>query len=171
MNKLSQLIGAENRALMQPLRPWRENAQVLLAHGQWEAMFILWMEQHSYRRALQIAHACLSDAPNDVVWQDCHADIALWLAEPDDELRWRIFQHGNSLGFASALGAMALSLFWSEGSMAPAGLDAVYPEADLSPTMLLCSLKSSSLALAGEQLPLVGARTLMDKLLSAEGGR
>lgn len=168
MNKLSQRVSAEIRAYLQPQLSWRENAEVLLAHGEWEAMLILWLEQQPYHQALYKTHACLSDVLDDAIWQRCHADIAQWLLEPDETLRWRIFQQGNLLGFASPLGALALSLFWSQGSMTPTGLDAVYPEPDLSPTMLLCSLTSSCLMLAPEEAPLVGARALMDKLQNSE---
>lgn len=168
MNKLSQQVSAEIRAFLHPQRSWPENAEALLAQGEWEAMLILWLEQQPYHRALYKTHACLSAVPDDSVWQRCHADIAQWLREPDEALRWRIFQHGNLLGFSSPLGALALSLFWSQGSMTPTGLDAVYPDPELSPAMLLCSLKSSCLMLAIEEAPLVGARALMAQLQKCE---
>lgn len=67
-------------------------------------------------------------------------DMFLWYQQPDDALRWRIFEKAKAIGLSTPTGALALSLFWSQGSMAPAGLDPVYPAPEISPQMLQSAL-------------------------------
>lgn len=58
-----------------------------------------------------------------------------WYSNQDEKLRWEIFHHAESIGFDTPAGALALSLFWSQGSMSPEGLEPVYPEPHLSTEM------------------------------------
>lgn len=58
----------------------------------------------------------------------------------DDDLRWRILNKARIVGFNTSTGALALALFWSEGSMSPPELAPVYPDPQLSSDMLLCAL-------------------------------
>lgn len=67
-------------------------------------------------------------------------EICRWYAHPDEQLRWQIFHHAESQGFDTPAGSLALSLFWSQGSMSPEGLAPVYPEPHLSGEMLRCVL-------------------------------
>ncbi len=55
--------------------------------------------------------------------------------------------------------ALALSLFWSQGSMSPEGLEAVYPEPHLSTGMLRCALLM--LATRNADNPADGTRHLL----------
>lgn len=67
-------------------------------------------------------------------------EMQSWYTQPDEKLRWQIFHHAETLGFDTPVGALALSLFWSRGSMSPEGLEPVYPEPHLSAEMRRCVL-------------------------------
>ena len=51
--------------------------------------------------------------------------IVRW-KEGDDEQRWEIFRHAESVGFSTQTGALGVSLFVSQGRLSPAPYDPVY---------------------------------------------
>lgn len=88
-------------------------------------------------------------------------EMQRWYAQPDEKLRWQIFRHAEILGFDTPAGALALSLFWSQGSMSPEGLEPVYPEPHLSAEMRRCVLLM--LATHNTDNPADGARRLLEQ--------
>ncbi|WP_330984092.1 MULTISPECIES: DUF6931 family protein [Enterobacterales] len=66
--------------------------------------------------------------------------IARQYRQPEEGRRWQLFEQAKTLGFSTPIGALALSQFWSHGSMSPDGLPPVYPEPELSPQMMHCAL-------------------------------
>ncbi|PIJ48246.1 hypothetical protein BL250_14445 [Erwinia sp. OLTSP20] len=86
--------------------------------------------------------------------------------QPDEQRRWHIFEQAKKAGFNTATGALALSLFWSAGSMAPEGLAPVYPQPHLSPQMLQCALLLCATQLA--ENPAEGVQQLIARATALE---
>ena len=147
---------------------WRANIIYLLDRKEWENALFLWLERQPYKTALRKVLVCLAPHSKNSIWNDCYHDCSVWLTTSDDVLRWRIFQYSQQLGFDTPMGALGLSLFWSEGSMTASELEPVYPEASLSTQMLLCAMKLISHDMSALQSPIFGARMLIDRLLNDE---
>jgi len=92
--------------------------------------------------------------------------IAQEYRQPEDERRWQIFDQAKALDFSSPIGALALSQFWSHGSMSPEGLPPVYPQAQLSVQMLHCALVTLAAQLA--ENPAEGACQLIARSTTLE---
>jgi hypothetical protein len=75
-------------------------------------------------------------------------DVSQWCRKPDDSLRWKIFEQAKVAGFGTPAGALALSLFWSQGSMSPEGAEPIYPDPTISSNMLQSALLMFVLGLA-----------------------
>lgn len=77
----------------------------------------------------------------ELLSQDFHSlleDISNGYSQPENELRWKIFEQAKLIGFSTSAGTLALAFFWSTGSMSPIGLTPVYPDPELSSKMLHC---------------------------------
>jgi hypothetical protein len=75
-------------------------------------------------------------------------DMCLWYRKPDDVLRWQIMNKAKLTGLTTPAGALAISLFLSQGSLSPDGLEPVYANPALSPQMLHSALVMFVLQLA-----------------------
>ncbi|WP_226572032.1 DUF6931 family protein [Mangrovibacter yixingensis] len=139
--------------------------QQWLERGDWEMALQQWVDTHSS----QVAGLCLAAVLREETPPEQHAvldDIARCYQEHDNALRWRIFNHFAEDGFGSPVGALALALFWSKGSLAPEGVDPVYPDPALVPQML-----HTTMLLLAAQLntsPVEGARLLLNRCMTWE---
>jgi hypothetical protein len=109
------------------------------ADDEWEEALTHWVKQAD-PRALSLwllRGLCHIAPPASTQLLD---EMQRWYAQPEEKLRWQIFHHAEILGFDTPAGALALSLFWSQGSMSPEGLEPVYPEQHLSGEMRRCVL-------------------------------
>lgn len=109
-----------------------------LAAGKWEQAISDFAEFYSSQDLLTwLVNFPLDDPESEA----CVKNMRRWLQHPDEDLRWKIFEQAQTLGFSHRVGATGLSLFWSQGSMTAEGLEPVYPEPHLFGQMLLCALK------------------------------
>lgn len=128
------------------------------ADDEWEEVLTRWVKQ-AEPRALSLwllGRLRRCEPPSSAPLLD---DMQRWVAVPDEKLRWQIFHHAEILGFDTPAGALALSLFWSQGSMSPEGLEPVYPGPHLSAGMLRCALLM--LATRNADNPADGTRHLL----------
>lgn len=113
--------------------------QHLLDEGRWEEAIRAWMRPIPVSvLGLQLAEQLLNTQP--LAENHLLQTISHWYRQPEETLRWEIFEQAKEVGFSTPSGALALSLFWSHGSLSPAGLEPVYPDPQLSAQMLHCSL-------------------------------
>ncbi|MEZ2578325.1 DUF6931 family protein [Buttiauxella ferragutiae] len=111
----------------------------LLNEGQWEEAIRVWMTSLPVPvLALKLAEQLRNTQPPDT--HHLLEAIYKWYHQPEETLRWEIFEQAKEVGFSTPSGALALSLFWSQGSMSPAGLEPIYPDLQLSGQMLHCAL-------------------------------
>jgi len=126
--------------------------------GEWEDVLTRWVKQ-AEPLALSLwllsGVRCIEHTASAQLLDE----MQRWYAEPDEKLRWQIFYHAEVLGFDTPAGALALSLFWSQGSMSPEGLEPVYPEPHLSGEMRRCVLLM--LATRNTDNPADGTRRLL----------
>lgn len=118
---------------------WQSDAQQLIAAGRWEEALTLWVQQTPQQALNRWLITCLRklNCPDSAPLLE---KMQHWYAQPEEKLRWQIFNDAEILGFDTPAGALALSLFWSQGSMSPEGLEPVYPEPHLSGKMSQCVL-------------------------------
>lgn len=128
-----------------------------LAVGKWELAISDFTESYSHHDLLTWLVNFHLDDPES---EGCVKDMRRWLRHPDEELRWKIFEQAQTLGFSHRVGATGLSLFWSQGSMTAEGLEPVYPESHLSGQMLLCALKLVCVRLSEDEALSQGAYQL-----------
>lgn len=130
-----------------------------LVVGAWEATLTQFVEFNRYQALLVwIVNFPFSDDP---VCLRCLSDMRRWVAEPEESLRWQIFEQAQAIGFSTVVGALGLSLFWSQGSMTAAEFEPVYPQPHLSGLMLLNGLKLISVHLSGDGELSQGTHTLL----------
>lgn len=150
---------AEQQALQALLSDhlWEDALEILVRHADY-ATLAYWLLER------------ISDAiSGDDEVKNCLHIMRHWLADrTDDDARRQIFTLSELQGFDTPLGALGLSLFWSQGSMTPEDAEPVFPEPQLSPLMLLCSLKLLCLAEAKENPPVDGAICLLRPWLKGE---
>lgn len=139
-----------------PASNWQVDAQQQIADGQWEEVLTVWVQQTEPRTLGLWLLGRLREMGQPAQLLD---EMQRWYAEPDEKLRWQIFHHGEIQGFDTPVGALALSLFWSQGSMSPEGLEPVYPEPHLSAQMRRCVLLM--LATRNTDSPADGTRHLL----------
>ena len=144
---------------------WHQDAQQRIAAGQWEEALTLWVQQAS-PRALSLWLIRILRGSAQPATASLLDEMQRWYAEPDEKLRWQIFHHADTLGFETPAGALALSLFWSQGSMSPEGLEPVYPQPHLSPEMRRCVLLM--LAAGDPETPAEGTRQLLTQWIHQE---
>jgi len=128
------------------------------ADDQWEQVLTLWVKQADPRALSLWLLGCLRRIAHPACAQVLD-EMQRWYAEPNEKLRWQIFHHAEILGFDTPAGALALSLFWSQGSMSPEGLEPVYPAPHLSGEMRRCVLLM--LATRNTDNPADGTRRLL----------
>lgn len=132
----------------------------------WEEMLKEWSQAFSIQNlGIRLANVLLNFTPNEQ--KQLLKNIEQAFRDPDDDLRWCIFEEAQKVGFDTAVGALALSLFWSYGSMSPTTLDPVYPDLRLSPLMLQCVLVIVAAQLAED--PADGAVRLISLCSDLEG--
>lgn len=144
---------------------WQPEALRLLSAGRWENALSLWVQQAT-PRALSLWLLQRLYERKDPVCASLLDEMQRWYAQPEESLRWQIFQHAEVLGFDTPAGALALSLFWSEGSMSPEGLEPVYPKPHLSGEMRRCVLLM--LATLHSDTPAEGAGHLLAQWMNQE---
>ncbi|WP_353613430.1 DUF6931 family protein [Mangrovibacter phragmitis] len=139
--------------------------QQWLERGDWEMALQQWVDSHP----AQATGLCLASVLREETPPEQHAvldEITRCFQKHDNALRWRIFNRFSLEGFGSPVGALALALFWSEGSLAPEGVDPVYPDPALVPQML-----HTTMLLLAAQLndsPVEGTRALLNRCLAWE---
>lgn len=137
--------------------------QQLLASGYWEEALLHWSQQIDFKTTVTQL-TCVLRQITGVEVAPLLDDIARYDHQPEETLRWRIFEQGKTLGFNSAVGALALALFWSQGSMSPPEFEPVYPDPQLSQKILNCALVMSACQLADS--PVEGVRQLFSRMTS-----
>lgn len=130
-----------------------------LTVGEWEEALQQFTQYHDYQALLAWAVNLPLTVTSDC--QQCLNDMRCWVLSPDEELRWRIFTKAQTIGFSSVIGAIGLSLFWSQGSMTAAELEPVYPQPELAGLMLLNALKLACVEITVDGDPLQGAYALL----------
>jgi len=141
-----------------PAANWQNDALQLVAAGRWEEVLTLWVQQATPRAlSLWLLERLREIEPP--AFALLLTEMHRWNTHPDEKLRWQIFHHAEILGFDTPAGALALSLFWSEGSMSPEGLEPIYPEPHLSAEMRRCVLLM--LATRNTDTPAEGTRHLL----------
>ena len=101
----------------------------------WESALIEWEKKKSPdSRALCLARVLAKIA--DPVQQPLLEAIIRQYQQPDPQRRRKIFDDAEQVGFDTAVGALALSQFFAEGSLSPDDLTPIYPPNDLSTKML-----------------------------------
>lgn len=167
----SKLMSKVGLAAISNINSEHENMQTLLWTNNWEDALAYLVSNHPKDKLMKwILAQLMSDTVLSQQEKCCAQEILEWLKNNDDDCRWRIFNQADELGFDSTIGALGLALFWSKGSMTPAEFEAVYPEQHLSQVMLHCVLILMSIKLAGEQTPIVGARTLVASWYASSTG-
>lgn len=144
----------------------RSLSQQLLASGQWEEALKLWAEALS-PQALGMRLATLMQEVTPASHHALLKAIADGYRQPDDTVRWQIFEGAKKVGFSTPVGALALSLFWSYGSMTPPEREPVYPDPALSPRLLHCALVMLVAQLA--DAPAEGVKILFSRCAAMEG--
>lgn len=107
----------------------------LLKKGNWEAALSSWVKTvPSVSLASRLTDLLIKVTPESQHYflenliQNYH--------QQDEEQRWKIYEQAQDIGFDTPSGALGLSLFWSYGSLTPAGLQPIYPAPQLSLQML-----------------------------------
>ncbi|WP_129953638.1 MULTISPECIES: DUF6931 family protein [unclassified Rahnella] len=167
-----KLLTPEALAAYNPLQNGAENAAQLMMAGRWEDALASVVADVAQKKLLAwtLQQALSRPESQEPAVRQCASEIHQWLAEPEDDRRFRIFQQAELLGFDTPVGALGLSVFWMQGSMTPAEFEAVYPESHLSHLMLHCALKLLSVGIAGEDAPLKGAQNLLSEWHATRGG-
>lgn len=144
----------------------QSHVQQLLASGEWEAALQQWAQAFPLkvvgiqlaafmREAMPAAGSALLEA------------IERGFQQPDDGVRWQVFEQAKKVGFSTPVGALGLSLFWAYGSMTPAEQEPVYPDPALSPRLMYCALVMLAVQLAED--PVEGATLLFSRCSAGEG--
>lgn len=137
--------------------------QQQLASGNWEEALQLWSQQFDFKTIVNQLTALLRRFASTETLPLLD-DITRYARQPDEMLRWRIFEQAKDLGFNTPAGALALSLFWSQGSMSPPELEPVYPDPQLSPQLLNCALMMCACQLS--ESPAEGVSLLFSHITS-----
>lgn len=140
------------------MSPQKRSPQQLLEADQWEEALRQWALRFT-PQTLGIRLCALLRKVTPASLHPLLEAIAQCYHQPDDTQRWAIFEQAQAVGFTTPVGALALSLFWSQGSMSPEGLEPVYPDPQLSPQMLHCALVMYVTRLA--ESPVDGVRQLL----------
>ncbi|EMF07043.1 DUF6931 family protein [Serratia marcescens] len=143
-----------------------QSLQLQPAEAIWEHTLRQW-SQTFYPQALGIRLTLLLRDVMPAATHPLLEAIEQQYRQPDDQRRWQIFEQAQTLGFSSPVGALALSQFWSHGSMSPDELPPVYPEPQLSEQMLHCVLVMTAAQLA--ETPADGVHQLMARSAMLEG--
>lgn len=122
--------------------PLIENIELLLAEPAWEQGLELWLNAFSVHQVNCWIANCISNSnvENSDIEKDLFFLIDKWFFEPDDTLRRALFSKAEKIGFDSPVTLLALSIFWSEGSMSPEEYEPVYPDVSLSRQICKCIL-------------------------------
>ncbi|MGQ6550911.1 hypothetical protein KGP17_22585 [Serratia sp. JSRIV001] len=143
---------------------WGSEALQLVNTGRWEQALQLWTEQVAPARlCVWLAEIVALEQASDGQLLD---QIRRWPVQKSDALRWRIFHLAEAQGFDTPAGALGLSLFWSEGSMSPEGLEPIFPVPQLSRQMCHCMLLMW--VIQSIDNPDEGARNLLTQWINQE---
>ncbi len=141
------------------------NPDKLLEEGRWEEALKCWAHSLPVNRlGSQLVALLRETVPTSL--HPLLSEMNQQFSQYDNARRWRIFEQAQSQDLSSPTGALALSLFWANGSMSPDDLPPVYPEPQLSSQMLECALVMLAVEL-GEP-PVEGARHLIQRCLPKE---
>lgn len=117
----------------QVLRPFAAHQQNLhaLRHGTaWSDMVFYTIFMLPYRQALELV---LTFIPHEYEHELAQEQRVLlqqareWYSHGSDLLRHQLFEQAQSIGFDNPIAGLVLSVFLSEGSVTPPGIEAVYP--------------------------------------------
>lgn len=141
-------------------------AEPLLATGQWDVVLKRWGQAFPP----DVLGIRLAGFMHEVMPSPFHSLLELIVDGyqlKDDAVRWQVFEEAKKVGLNTPVGALALSLFWSYGSMAPLGQEPIYPDPMLSPQLLNCALTMLVSYLA--EAPAKGVEILLSRLSVWEG--
>lgn len=138
-----------------------------LMSGAWEETLQQFVQYYSYQEL--IAWAVILPTSKDINFRQCLDDMQCWVLSPNEALRWKVFAQAQAIGFSTVVGALGLSLFWSQGSMTAAEFTPVYPQPHLPEQMLLCALKLLCVELAADDVLPLGAHRLLSHWFEQRG--
>ncbi|EMZ7035352.1 hypothetical protein ABE276_003430 [Salmonella enterica] len=119
-----------------------KNDERLTGEARWTALLAQWIDGHppALIQKWMVMYGLRHALPEDDNARRLATDILRWLDEPDDALRWAIFDQLETVGYESFVGGLGLSVFLS-GSLTPEGQPAVYPPDGVVTEMLLSSAR------------------------------
>lgn len=141
----------------------REAARALLREDLTPIAYVALLEQHGlFADALRFTAHWLPK-PRAIwwgalcAWHQCRplpapaaenalAAVICWLRDPSEDNRRQSETAGRAAGLATPAGALALAVFWSDGSITPRGLPHVRPGPDLSARTVAAAVLAASLA-------------------------
>lgn len=140
------------------MRNVQSSTDIEIKGNEWEICLIEW----SRHLPLKNQGVRISEFLKEFMPSELHpilADISQCYLYPEDELRWKIFNEAQQIGFSTPVGALALACFWLNGSMSPIGLEPIYPDTHLSHHMIHCVLVMCANLLA--EIPTDGVHHLL----------
>ncbi|BEM40407.1 hypothetical protein SME10J_41340 [Serratia marcescens] len=119
------------------------NLFALRETSQWQDMVFYAIVMLPFAQALELALTFVSCVYERELMQEqrmLFQQARQWRANGGDPLRHELFEQAQALGFDNPISCLVLSIFWSEGSMTPAGLEAVFPQPWQAPLTLANTL-------------------------------
>lgn len=120
-----------------------QNLFALRETTQWQDMVFYTIFMLPFAQALELVLTFVSSVYERELMQEermLFQQARRWRANGGDPLRHELFEQAQALGFDNPISCLVLSIFWSEGSMAPTGLEEVYPQPWQAPVTLANTL-------------------------------
>lgn len=121
----------------------KQNLSVLVTSPKWQDSLFYTFFMLPFTQSLDLALTFIMRVYENKLTQgerELFLQVRCWRANRSDLIRYELFEKAEALGFDNPISCLALSIFLSEGSMVPAGLEAVYPEPWQAPWTLANTL-------------------------------